>query len=96
MCNGAEASQNDYLVLIVYHYPCLKRSDQSYISNFYKNIESLSLNVILHRGADALATVAWVMLLPWHWILLHHPEYPDGPASHDFLQVQPFPSPASR
>ncbi len=31
MCNVAEASQNAYLALIFYHYPCLKRSDQSYI-----------------------------------------------------------------
>ena len=31
MCNVAEASQNADLVSIFYDYPCLKRSDQSYI-----------------------------------------------------------------
>ena len=44
MCNVAEASQNAYLVLIFYHYPCLKRSDQSY--NVAKASQNASLVLV--------------------------------------------------
>ena len=49
MCNVAEANQNAYLVLILYHNPCLKRSDQSYIlksSLFCRLLPLLSISLL--------------------------------------------------
>ncbi len=43
MCNVVEASQNAYLVLIFYYYPCLQRSDQSYIRFTRHHVPSISL-----------------------------------------------------
>ena len=46
-CNVAEASQNAYLVLIVYHYLCLKRSDQSYNSLSWLSRVLMSIVILI-------------------------------------------------
>ena len=57
----AEASQNAYLVLIFYYNPCLKRSDQSYISqewsemHFCVRVMLVTIPLLLLKAAIATA-----------------------------------------
>jgi len=64
MCNVAEASQNAYLVLIFYHYPCLKRSDQSYIYSrcIAKNSSSKKAGMIEAAKSDVFRVTIFVSL----------------------------------